>query len=170
MEKQNEIPSTLEFRMTSTRFVAEMIFRYAGVWLIVLAAVAVVGIVCGFVIDLRWFVISLMVVFVVFPMLLAFLYYYYALRRETVINSLPHSLSIVPGDGLMVTMRIDEETERKEILSWDTLSRYKVGSNSAIVPLRSPLKGFVWIPASAFSSESEMVTFFKALDECIISQ
>lgn len=164
MGSQNKPLTTQEFRMGASRFALEMIFRYAGVWLITLAAIALAGVIFGLVVDIRWFVLGLMVSFIIFPLLLAFLYYYYALRRDCVVNYLPHRLSIMPDSGLVATMRVDENTERNETFAWESLFPYKIGSNSAVVPMKAPLKGFIWIPASAFGSEADMVEFFKALD------
>lgn len=63
--------------MRGGSFAIEMLFRYAGIWMLLLSATALTGIILGITIDLRWFVIGLMVVFVVIPMVLAFLYYYF---------------------------------------------------------------------------------------------
>ena len=94
-----------EIRMSHGNFVSQLVFRYAGWWLLALSAVAVTGVVFGITVDLRWFVAGMMVVFIIIPMVLAFLYYYYALRKEFYVNMTPHRL-LVGENGISAILRI----------------------------------------------------------------
>lgn len=88
-------------KMNGMSFLTELIFRYAGIWLLVLSATAVVGLVLGIAVDLRWFVVGLMIIFLIIPMAMAFLYYYYGLRKECFVNTVPHVLALLE-DGINV--------------------------------------------------------------------
>lgn len=108
---------TNEIRMSSGRFLSELIFRYAGVWMLTLCIISVIGLALGIVVDLRWFVAGLMLIFVVLPMLISFLYYYYGLRKECYVNTLRHKIRM-EEEGLVITMRFrqnnDEEQNNEE--------------------------------------------------------
>lgn len=173
------------FKMSGTIFVTEMLFRYSGAWLLGLFSMALLGVILGVTVDLRLLVIGLMVVFVVLPMVLAFLYYYYGLRRECFINTIPHSL-LIGDDGLTVRMILtadntDEEEEitedshdssdksvatriRDEFFSYSQMLPYRIGSKSVTIPLRTPDKGFIWIPADAFDDNTELASALELID------
>lgn len=110
-----------EFKMTGARFVSEMIFSYGAPWMLSLSITALVGLVFGIAIDLRWLVIGLMIVFLIIPMFLMFLYYYYGMRKECYVNIIPHTLS-VRDDGISLNLRFpiyseddyDDQSDREE--------------------------------------------------------
>lgn len=174
-----------EYRMGSGRFASELLFRYGGWWLLLLSMTAVAGIVLGICMDLRWMVVGLMTVFVVIPMALAFLYYYYGFRRECFVNTIPHKID-VSADGITVLLRISapERTEsadpdsfsenvdagpqyRREFFPFSAMSSYRIGNNSVIIPFRSPAKGFLWIPADAYDDEKILADTLRFIDSRI---
>lgn len=163
-----------QFRMGGMQFVAEMIFRYAGKLMLFLSATAVLGIVLGVTVDFTWFFAALMIVFIVLPLLVAFLYYYIGLRRECFINTTIHTLNVC-SQGIGVRMmfpvgddqqdndqELDEESQscfeseryniREEFFPYSQMESVRIGVKSVVIPFRSPLKGFIWIPADAFST------------------
>lgn len=177
----NQALSTKEFRMSPGKFVLEMIFRYGASWLLALCAIGVTGIALGILVDARWFFSVLLVIFVVAPMLLSLLYYYFGLRREAYVNTVRHTITL-RENGLLFTLKFvilnkdkqedveteDEDTiEREEFFRYDDMESMKTGLNSVKIDLRSPAKGFIWIPRQAFSSDDEMVFFLKHLDSHI---
>lgn len=97
-------------KMNGMSFLTELIFRYAGIWLLVLSATAVDGLVLGIAVDLRWFVAGLMIVFLIIPMAMAFLYYYYGLRKECFVNTVPHVISLME-DGINVKILVPDTTD-----------------------------------------------------------
>lgn len=159
------------FKMTPGRFILELLFRYAWIWLLLLSLGAVAGLVLGVVMDLRWLVISLLIICVVTPMVLAFLYYYYGLRRGCYVNAVPHRI-VIDDSGLIARLvtgvrNSDSEEEfvtRDELFPYESLKRFTIGSNSAIVPLREKGAGFLWIPADAFGDPEHLAALLKRLD------
>lgn len=186
-------PETNEIRMSSGRFLPELIFRFGGIWMLSLCIISVAGLALGIVIDLRWFVLGLMLIFVVLPMIISFMYYYYGLRRECYVNTLPHRIRM-QEDGLAVTMvfkhRKEEKkedsnqenpeeetghteepefeiTEREEIFPYSMLNPMKVTSDSAMFFFRKPRKGFIWIPVNAFDDPETLSEFLERIDKKI---
>ena len=172
MMKQEEVKDnapleTSLFKMGGGRFASELIFRYAGIWMALLCAVALAGLAFGIAVDLRWMVVGLMVVFIVIPMILAFCYYYFGLRRECYVNAFPHTLAISPR-GVTATLHFisrvpkesvsgrgegskdaagnkdaNEETERvekivEEFFPAEALGRVRMGPSSFIVEVNDP--------------------------------
>lgn len=107
-----------EFKMSLRHFFLEILFRYAGIYLIVLSAIGLLGLIFGIAVDLRWFVVGLMFAFILIPMFLIFVYFSYALKREGYINNLPHELSIVE-DGINVRLKfkITRHKESEQFIS-----------------------------------------------------
>ena len=69
----------------------------SGVAVAVLIAVSVIAH------DVRWAICALMVLFIVWPMTMAFLYINYALDPECAYNALPHTLELLP-DGVKIVV------------------------------------------------------------------
>lgn len=170
----SSVESSLTFKMSSASFVKEMIFRYGGIWLGTLSMLAVAGIALGIAIDLRWLIIALMVIFLLMPMAVAFIYYYYGLRKECYVNTVPHKL-ILTSDGLTARMffsNYDENNSeqdnirtRDEHFPFSQMHPYRIGNDSAIIPLRTPLKGFIWIPLKAYSTPEHLRELLEIVDK-----
>lgn len=162
--ESNAVMESREIRMGHGNFATQLVFRYAGGWLLALSAVAVAGIVFGITVDLKWFVAGMMVVFIIIPMALAFLYYYYALRKEFYVNMTPHRL-IVGENGISAIMRFvrqedpdeygsgeaeREVTEREVFFSYSVMKSCIPSGNSFVINFRKHCKGFLWFPSDAF--------------------
>lgn len=175
-------------RMGGRSFFMELLFRYAGIWILLLSCTAVAGLALGVAVDLRWFVAGLMVVFLVIPMVMAFLYYYYGLRKECFINAVPHMIA-VDEEGMTVTILspVPEGSEeavnpsespaapcesapapyavaRKEIFPFSSMRPVRIGHDCAIIPFAPPAKGFVWIPSDAFESPETLADILEFID------
>lgn len=172
-----EVMQTRIFRMGKGTLALHLLAMYAVPWLLVMAILAVVALLCAIFVDLRWGVVSLMLVFLILPMLLAFLYYYYGLQHFTAVNTVFHDLTV--GDhGLIVTVyekKVFNGEEESGAISgesdflyeplltnqipFDNISRIKVGMKSVTLPVKG--KGFIWIPASAFGNDRDFAGFVK---------
>lgn len=159
------------FKMGAFNFILSLIFRYAWIWLLSLSLLGVAGLVLGITLDLRWFVVGLMMVFLILPMIFAFLYYYYGLKRECYINTVSHVLEI-GEEGITVSMKFNDcnenegisEYERKEFFPYDLMKPFEVGSKSVTIPFIGKRNGFIWIPADAFENEDILSSALKHLD------
>lgn len=169
------------FKMSGKRFAMELLFRYAWLWLLSLSLFAVAGLVLGIVVDLRWLVAALMIVCIVLPMVLGFLYYYYGLRRECFVNTVPHRM-IVGDNGILCRLRIKEIKNtsdsdqiadsdhdavrfRDEFFPYESMEKFIIGKDSALVPLKKPFSGFLWIPADAFTDTDHLSLLLRKLDQ-----
>lgn len=175
-------------RMTPGRFANELIFRYAWIWLLALSLISVAGITLGIIVDIRWLLIVLMFVCIICPGLLAFLYYFHGMKRGCYVNTIPHRI-VITEEGLILRLLINagdcrsederccESTDNSEMSSSETfvqtrdeffpfssLARFCIGKDSAIIPLKKPDSGFIWIPADAFNDEQHLSDLLILLD------
>lgn len=153
--------------MDQRDFARELIFRCGGWWLLALSVVAVAGLVAGITVDIGWFIIGLMVFFIVTPLALAFLYYFYGLRKEFYVNTVPHRI-IVDEEGITTVMRLSDPEdagnpaeeggderpvrERKEFFSYSMMKDCLPGHGAFIVTFKKSSKGFIWFPITAFGA------------------
>lgn len=159
-----------EIKMGAADFLKEFMFRFVWIWILGLSVAGVAGLVLGITVDIRWLIVGLGVALIVCPMVFAFLYYYYGLRRECFVNTFTHRL-LIGEDGItarLILKAADEsETEeeiRDEFFPYSSMTRFRIGSKSAIIPFRKPAKGFIWIPADAFVDEEELAAALKYID------
>lgn len=142
---------------------------YGKQTLILLFIVMIILFIMGFTLDIRWVIVSLMVGFIISPILLAFLYFYHALTPLTSANIIPHSIDNhsdgkiritfwqqVPADG-------DENNKQWEAyltreIQESSLSRTVMLLSHQALLFDKPNKGFLLIPPSSLSNQSSTLT------------
>lgn len=167
---------TPSFRIPRATFAVRMVALYGKWWLAVLLVLFVAAVVAGIVADLRFLVVGLMVLFIVFPMVVAFLYFKEGLRRECAMNVVEHFLDI-DGKGIGVNLLkpreadVDEEEESdtEEVIARlyfrkDNLLPPESFANEIIWPLREG--GFIWISGDILEASPD---FKENLELLIIS-
>lgn len=97
--------------MSRSKLITTLFYLYGWLPLTILGILAVVALIAGIVIDVRWAIVFLMVVFIVTPLLMSFLYFFHGLRPTTAANVVPHTL-LFTNDRL--TIRILEEKKKEE--------------------------------------------------------
>ena len=142
---------TGRFAMGRGEFARAMMTRFGMRWWGLLFFLVVAGAVAAAVVaDLRWLVVALMLAFIVAPMVAAFLYFSFGLRKDY--------------DSDLVK---EEESEPKPLrrysvdFSAEEIGRYTVDSNGITVAVNASSKGFVRLPFGSFGSEEE---FRKAVE------
>lgn len=168
------IYSSRPFKMGALNFLITTIFRFAWMWILSLSIFGLCGLIIGITVDVRWIIVGLMIVFIILPMIFAFLYYFYGLNRECYINTVKHSLDICE-EGIEITLIFEDKEEnenknyeRKVFFHYDAMQPFRINSKSVIIHFKRPYKGFIWIPSSAFD-ENSIEEILKYLDEKIPS-
>ncbi len=181
--------NTEVYKMSRKGFARQMIKQYGRKWLVAYALLVISSVIVAFFVDYRFFLLSLIIVFIMIPMQMAFLYYYYGLNRECFMNIVPHKLSIF-GEGILVTMFFppyDEEAsdnlsdknetgeqnehkweydgwkESEFMIKFGSLDRYVVGKDSVIIPIIGRPGGFIWLPERAFPETAVFADFMSNL-------
>lgn len=158
------------YRMPSGKYLKTMVVMFGRRFVYVCAAALAVSVMLGAWVDWRCFILALMVVLLICPALMAWLYFYYGLRPECFVNVMPHYIG-KGKEGISVTiLKTDEEENYEEvtyIFGFDNIQRkkYIVGSDSVIFPFTGEYKGFIWIPAEAFADASDFINFVSWMSD-----
>ncbi len=183
--ESGHIFETRRFRMERSRLSATLLVLY-GKWTLVILGIITIGLLCcGILFDVRWVIVALMVIFIVSPAILCYLYFFHGFRKSTVVNSIPHTLIFTP-DALIakVLKRIEEDESTKEeaTVIEDQISKKEERSNGEekfeehyrltfpygsikscipgrqgyIISLLAPEKGFLWMPYDAFPNQQDL--------------
>ncbi len=129
----------------------------------------------GILFDIRWLIVFFLLICVVAPMILAFLFFYHGLRPSTASNLLPHSVE-VSDDGIAVSSyRHCEDSENLEFVAtrnypFSSIRRLLASSDAVTALLSAPDKGFIWIPIAAFSSKEEAMEAYRKISENILQR
>lgn len=171
-----------KFRMGSGDFFTYLIFKYGAAWLLSLLVVALVGLTLGIVVDIKWFVLGLMVIFVVIPMAMSIFYYFYGLKKGFFVNMVNHTIevtddaikiSVLPKAVAKEDSDKDSETADNEVeevkpvdyyFSYSELSGMREGRKAIIFPLKKYKDGFIWIPFDAFENENDFSKVVAFID------
>lgn len=139
-----------------------------GLWCTLVAGLAaILLIIIGAIWDLRIIILGLMLIFLVIPMLLSFVYFRYGLTLEYALNTLPHTLTFSHEGILVKTFKRKEEEAESDELITDRTFRYSKAMISGIesdgsgvyICIKSTEQGkrqshgSLLLPYSAFSPE-----------------
>ena len=75
-----------------------MTWLYGMPWIAAATAFVLISVIFSFIYDLRWTVVTLMIIFIIMPMIIAFFYIYHGLKPLSVVNAIPHTLSFSPDE------------------------------------------------------------------------
>lgn len=158
--------TTIQFAMGRGEFARIMISRFGGKWWILLSILILGGMAAGAMLsDWRWGVAALMLTLVIAPMIAAFLYFSYGLRKECYVNVIPHRVCL-DSDGITVSVDVmprpdetsDDDTDPEPLRSYEThfpgsaVRRYSIDPKGVTVDIANPSRGFIRLPYSAFES------------------
>lgn len=151
-------------------------------WLILSASGVICFVVLGAALDLKFFFLALLWIFLVIPLMMAFLYFFYGMKPLTAFNAIDHklifsdtSVSIIivspvkeetggeedtekelPGNEVKGEKEIenDEETAKKEHHVFEVKKEdfYEIKSDADSVIAFSRKDGWLWLPLAAFES------------------
>lgn len=166
--------------MGRAEFCSVMFRLWGGKAVVILSLLLAVSLVLGIWSDLRFFIITLMVIFIVCSMILGFMYYYYGLGERCYFNVTEHTVSLT-DKGIRIDMFFpefqeegeenaeanDKEKEERCIekyFDYCLLHRFIVRRDSVIFPLGDKrIDGFLWLPESAFETPEEFASAVKLL-------
>lgn len=180
-EKESDIrlPVTARIKMRRAEFCSVMFRLWGGKAVIILTLLLAVSLVLGIWSDMRFFIIILMVIFIMCPMILGFMYYYYGLGERCYFNVTEHTVALT-DKGIRIDMYFpeyegDTEAEDKEdkekeercvvkYFDYSLLHRYNVRQSSVIFPMGDKrINGFLWLPETAFSTPEDFSSSVKQL-------
>ena len=123
---------------------ARMFFASNAVWL-ALPLLAGAGL---SLLDVRWLIVSLMLVFIAVPMLLALCYIYYGLSEEARWSVMEKDITIGP-DGLLLEFAHPRMSNR--LIGWNQVTRIVLNDGDVLLMLAVRRYTFLLIPSSSIS-------------------
>ncbi len=140
-------------RLEGAPFIRLMIARYGFPWIASAAGLLIASAVLAGVHDVRWLLIMLMTILLVFPFLAAYFYFNHGMKEVTVLNAFPHRLIFI-NRGVVVTLHEDDGPLKSMLIPYSEMDKYYIASGCIIVPMRNQTKGFLWIPSSGFETDA----------------
>lgn len=122
-------------------------------WLWMVLPVAVCGMLAIF-IDVRFIIVALMILFVILPMLLALLYFYYGLSPEARWSIMEKTATI---DDSGITLVFADERMKKHVIPWDDVRSIIEKDDALIIMLRGKRYTCLMLPASAVDPDVTQV-------------
>lgn len=179
-----EFVRTSPYAMRRTHYAVKLLGTAGRITLVCCLVPAVVAAVFAFY-DLRFLILALMILMIVMPLMLGFLYIANGIMPESALNVVTHTVEFRP-EGLRVELLIEEmpplnpvdpaETEvppvvkrtieipAADIKGWDTDSR------SMTLRLARPKRGFVYIPFSAFGETEALRSAVEVMRGYIVAK
>ncbi len=110
--------------------------------------------------DLRFIIIALMAIFIVIPLIMMLVYFYYALAPEIGYSLLPHTISCNDSGLDIIYFKYDDDIPAKapEHISWTKIATISIDSKGIIIHLRVSPYSIIFIPESAFDNQKIMFT------------
>lgn len=156
---------TLEIKMPSKKMLSILFLQYGMPWMVTAIVGLAIFIVLGFLIDFRFFMLALIWLFLILPLVIAFLYFFYGMNPLTAFNSLPHKILFSDSEiKVRIRENIQEETEpeyKDYTLKKEQFSRYKTGADYVLLFFKQ--KGWLWLPVSGFENITQFKNVLKGL-------
>lgn len=131
-------------------------------WLTVFGCALLAGILLAVFITWEIAILTLMVVLIVIPMTVMFLYFYHGLKSWTLLNTSPHLFEIKEqGLGVKLTA-----TGRDVVLGYDDMICFSEFNKGMIYKSRSG-EGWIWIGSEWFEDRQDFIEFINKLNESI---
>lgn len=170
-----------------------MFLLYGKPWLIGGTVLLVTAILLSVFIDIRWLIIALMLVFIISPMILAFLFFYYGMNSVSTLNathhnvefhdnkivvnifmndsppSLPDKNDVPDEEGSGFNEEIKFEKRSQITIDCSYIKNYIVGTNAVILRTNVSGDGFLIIPMKVFDDTNRFIQAITTVTSGIIT-
>lgn len=144
------------YKLSSSVYVRLLFERFISARWYVLAAVVLPFVALSFV-DLRFLYVALMALFIVMPMILAFVYFYYAFSEECVFSIRRGTTSFGDKGIEREFFNDDDEPVGQQQYDWAAFSGGEFCEQGLVLFLKGKKLPFVLVPASEIPFESKSV-------------
>lgn len=176
---------TERYRMSHSKFIITLFRLVSNVWLVVPAMLFIGTVVMAIVIDLAYVIVAMMILLILIPLMMAFMYVYYGLAEGCWINILEKEIKLM-SEGIEVKMffkinkggrdaeedtqdnsecrDVDDNVEvgtRERIIKWLEIKEMRLSTDSVMLMLADKPIGFLYIPFTTMKMESAFVEMLK---------
>lgn len=159
------------FRMSGWQFIKTIMMLHGKVWIACSFALVALSATLGIWIDLRFFILALMILLLIFPLEVAFIYFYYGLHPDLSFNAANHRV-LLNGNNLNVEMKFiwkdgaygfEEIRYKVKTIPLSRLGKFVVIPGSVCINYGRGTKGFIWLPGYAFENEDSLKLFIEKI-------
>ena len=159
---------TREIKMPPKKLLSVLLMQYGLPWIAAAGIGLIVFVVLGFSIDYRFFILALIWLFLLTPLVVAFLYFFYAMDPLTAFNAIPHKI-IDDENRLRIRFihpenqdeRPTDHSEQKDyLIEKEELVETKSGPDYFLLFFRH--KGWIWLPINAFNQTSDLKSLLQS--------
>ena len=118
-------------------------------WLWMVAPVAICALLAVW-IDVRFLIVALMVLFIVLPMVLALLFFYYGLSHEARWSIMEKSMTI---DSIGMTLSFLDERMKTHVIGWDDVRDIIEKKDALLLMLKGRRYTCLMLPASVINPD-----------------
>lgn len=157
--------ATKEIKMNSKKMLGVLFMQYGMSWAIAAFAGFILFIILGATVNLKFYMLALIWVFLFVPLVMAFLYFFYGMNPLTAFNSILHKIYFFDDrlSVVLVSENEEEEAQSKEYTVKKTsFSQLKFGSDYILLFFNK--EGWLWVPFSCFDLKDDfnkIITNFK---------
>ena len=153
---------TKEIKMSSKKVLSFLFLEYGIFWIGAAAVGAFIFIILGFAVDYRFFILTLIWIFLLVPLVVAFLYFFYGMEPLTSFNAMPHVINFYGPELGVKVIHENSNTEESSETNMSTVvsKEYKVAladfkkmkTGGDYVILFFKKAGWIWVPVYAFDT------------------
>lgn len=114
----------------------------------------------GSLLDLRFVIVALMLVFVIIPPIMMTVYFYHAASPDARYSVLPHSLHMDEKGITFTYYPIDENTPAREseTVDWEKIGHMQLKRDGFILTLSHASYSIIYVPSTAFENQKKMLS------------
>ena len=148
---------TQAFKISPKDYQKILFNRFINRWWLVFAMI-IGGISLLSFFNINFIYVALMVIFIIIPMIVTYLYFYYGLLPESRSAILEKSAEFT-DEGIVYLYKQDDKPDRKELFKWECIKDVEVGKKWFLLVFKKNNYTFLCIPYSAFDSTEELSKF-----------
>lgn len=146
--------TTNSFKVSGGEYVEILFKLFVGRWWWI-GAIAVIGVFSLSAININFIYVALMLIFIVIPMIMAFLYIYYGLVPESRLSILEKS-AIISSDAIELHFEKEDGIVKIEHLNFNSFTRYVPKKKCLLLVYRGRNYRFLVIPYTAFKCADDL--------------
>ena len=159
---------TGEIKMPAKQMLSVLFMQNGLIWFLLGIVGIIVFIFLGVAVDPRFYILALIWLFMITPLVVAFLYFYYGMRPLTAFNSIPHKLFFSENTVWVHLISITEEGKDEECsvdkkdysVGKDSFTGMKTGGNYVLLFFNKA--GWLYLPVSSFNTVDEFRDAIKS--------
>lgn len=151
---------TGEIKMEPKKMFSVLFMQNGFLWLMIAIFGIIVFIALGITIDPRFFILALIWLFMITPLGVAFLYFFYGMKPLTAFNSIPHKLIFSDSSIKVRLLEYDKEGNEKENpekkdyeVAKNSFTGMKTGGDYILLFFNK--EGWLYLPVASFASLNE---------------